>query len=332
MKAFIYTGKEFKLIEKETPKPDEKDILVNIKAVSVNPIDTKVRASLEGTDSAKILGWDASGVVEDIGENVKNFKVGDEVFYAGDITRDGSYASHQLVDERIVGKKPTSLSFEESAAMPLTSIAAWEALFDRLNISPEKDKGKSILIIGGAGGVGSIAIQLAKKVAGLKVIATASRDKSKNWCRSLGSDGVLDHRKDLKEEMDLLKIDNFNYILCLNNTDHYFNIMAEIIVPQGKICSLVSTVKEHDLDILKKKSVSFSWEFMFTRSMFNTDDIIEQSRILNKISELLNEGTIRSTIATNLDIRSIENLLKAHILLENGRNVGKIIFNLEHPK
>ncbi|MCK4980997.1 MAG: zinc-binding alcohol dehydrogenase family protein [Candidatus Delongbacteria bacterium] len=327
MKAIIYTGKTFELVEKATPKPTGRDILVNIKAISVNPIDTKVRASLEGTDSEKILGWDASGVVESIGGEVENFKVGDEVFYAGDITRDGSYASHQLVDERIVGIKPQNLSFEQSAAMPLTSIAAWEALFDRLNISPEKDKSKSILIIGGAGGVGSIAIQLAKNIAGLKVIATASRDESKKWCRSLGSDGVLNHRKDIKEEMGLLNIDNFNYILCLNDTDHYFNIMAEIIAPQGKICNLVSTEKEHDLYILKKKSVSFSWEFMFTRSMFKTKDMIEQSKLLNKISELLDQGIIKTTLATNLDVLNIENILKAHILLENGSNVGKIILD-----
>ncbi|NOR45871.1 MAG: zinc-binding alcohol dehydrogenase family protein [Candidatus Delongbacteria bacterium] len=325
MKAFIYTGKEFKLIEKETPKSTGRDILVNIKAISVNPIDTKIRKSLEGSDSSKILGWDASGIVETIGENVENFKVGDEVFYAGDITRDGSYATHQLVDERIVGKKPSNLTPEESAAMPLTSIAAWEALFDRLSISPEKDKGKKILIIGGAGGVGSIAIQLAKKVAGLKVIATASREESKNWCRSLGADGVLDHRKDLKEEMEALKINNFDYILCLNNTDYYFETMADTIAPQGKICSLVSTEKEHNLDILKKKSVSFSWEFMFTRSMFNTEDIIEQSKLLNKISKLLDAGDIKTTLTMNLGEIRIENIKKAHDLLENGRNIGKIV-------
>ena len=328
MKAFIFNGKDFELIEKETPKPTGRDLLVKIKAISVNPIDTKVKASLVGTDAAKILGWDASGIVEAVGDQVENFKIGDEVFYAGDITRDGSYASHQLVDERIVGKKPSNLSFEESAAMPLTSIAAWEALFERLQISAEKDKGKRLLIIGGAGGVGSIAIQLAKKVAGLKVIATASRDESKNWCRSLGADGVLDHRKDLKEEMNLLKIDDFNYILCLNNTDHYFDTMADIIAPQGKICSLVSTEKEHNLDILKKKSVSFSWEFMFTRSMFNTGDIIEQSKLLNKVSELLKFGKIKTTMTFNLGLLSADNIFKSHQLIEQGKSIGKVVLYL----
>jgi NADPH2:quinone reductase len=257
LKAFIYNGNEFQHVERETPVPTGRDILVKIKAISINPVDTKVRKMVEGTGESKILGWDASGIVEEVGETVENFKVDDEVFYAGDITRDGSYASHQLVDERIVGIKPKNITFEESAAMPLTSIAAWESLFDRLQISAEKDKGKRLLIIGGAGGVGSIAIQLAKRVAGLVVIATASREESKSWCRSLGADGVLDHKKDLKEEMDLLKVDNFDYILCLNSTDYYFNTMAEIIAPQGKICSLVSTEKEHNIDILKKKKCYF---------------------------------------------------------------------------
>lgn len=327
MKAFIYNGKEFNLVEKETPIPQGRDILVKIKAISVNPIDTKVRKMVEGTNTSKILGWDASGIVEVIGENVTNFKVGDEVFYAGDITRDGSYASHQLVDERIVGYKPKNLSHEESAALPLTSIAAWEALFDRLNIDPEKDKGKRILIIGGAGGVGSIAIQLAKKVAGLKVIATASRDESKNWCKSLGADGVLDHRKDLKEEMEQLKINNFDYVLCLNNTDRYFRKISEIIKPQGKICSLVSTEKEHDLDILKKKSVTFVWEFMFTRSMFKTEDIIEQSKLLNKVSELLDGGIIKTTMTLILGQLSADNIYQAHKKSELGRTVGKTILS-----
>ena len=328
MKAFIFNGKDFELIEKETPKPEGKDILVKIKAISINPIDTKVKASLAGTDVAKILGWDASGIVEAVGSEVKNFNIGDEVFYAGDITRDGSYATHQLVDERIVGMKPTILSYEESAAMPLTSIAAWEALFDRFNIDPEKDKSKSILIIGGAGGVGSIAIQLANKVAGLKVIATASREESKNWCRSLGADGVLNHRKNLKEEINLLNVDKFNYILCLNNTDYYFDTMADVIAPQGRICSLVSTEKEHNLDILKKKSVSFSWEFMFTRSMFNTEDIIEQSKLLNKISELLESGKIKTTMTSNIGMLTIDSIHKTHQLIEQGRNIGKIILYL----
>ena len=328
MKAFIFNGKDFELIEKETPKPEGKDILVKIKAISVNPIDTKVKASLVGNESSKILGWDASGIVEAIGEKVQNFNIGDEVFYAGDIGREGSYATHQLVDERIVGNKPENLSFEESAAMPLTSIAAWEALFDRMQIDPEKDKGKRLLIIGGAGGVGSIAIQLAKKVAGLKVIATASRKESKNWCRSLGADGVLDHRKDLKEEMNLLNIDNFNYILCLNNTDYYFDTMADIIAPQGMICSLVSTEKEHDLDVLKKKSVTFSWEFMFTRSMFNTEDIVEQRKILNKVSELLESDEIKTTMALNLGLLSTDNIFETHQLIEQGRSIGKVVLYL----
>ncbi|MBN2790669.1 MAG: zinc-binding alcohol dehydrogenase family protein [Candidatus Delongbacteria bacterium] len=324
MKAVIYNGNEFQVIEKETPSPSGRDLLVRIKAISVNPIDTKVRKILEGTNSSKILGWDAAGIVEAIGDEVKNYKVGDKVFYAGDINRDGSYASHQIVDERITGIKPENLSYEESAAMPLTSIAAWEALFDRMNIDPEKDKGKRILIIGGAGGVGSIAIQLAKKVAGLKVITTASREESKNWCKSMGADGVLDHRKDLKAEMEQLKIDNFDYILCLNSTDHYFKTMSEIIKPQGKICSLVSTEKDHDLDILKKKSVTFVWEFMFTRSMFTTEDIGEQGIILNRISKLLDKGRIKSTLSSTQDVISVEILNRSHQLLQSGKAIGKI--------
>ncbi|MGQ7944701.1 zinc-binding alcohol dehydrogenase family protein [Flavobacterium sp. WC2509] len=314
--------------EFEIPKPipGANDLLVKIDAVSVNPVDFKIRqGSAKNTvlETPKIIGWDAVGTVEAIGENVKLFKVGDAVYYAGDITKQGSNAEYQIVDERIVGKKPKSLSIEEATVMPLTGLTAWEILFDRIRINPEKDKGKTILIIGGAGGVGSIAIQLAKKVAGLTVIATASRQESIDWCKEQGADFVVNH-KNLVDEVRKNGFNQVDFIVDFVDINQYWSAFVELIKPQGHIGSISDPLENVNLRQLKGKSVSFHWELMFTRSMFQTEDMIEQHNILNKITDLLDNRTIQSTLKTTLVGLTANNFKEAHRLLESGKTIGKI--------
>jgi zinc-binding alcohol dehydrogenase family protein len=315
----------FQLIEQTTPTPQGRDILVSIKAVSVNPVDTKVRArTTDPQQPPKVLGWDAAGVVEAVGSDVVMFKPGDKVFYAGDITRPGSNATHQLVDERIVGHMPKTLSFEQAAALPLTSITAWEALFSRLKIRSVLDSSKRILILGAAGGVGSIAIQLAKQVGRLDVIATASRDESRQWCLDMGADHVIDHNQDLLAQYQRLGIADPDYILCLTNTDPYFETLAKLIAPQGMICAIVDA-KTNDLSLLKNKSAGFVWEFMFTRPMFKTQDMIQQHKLLCTVANLVDEGTLRTTLNTVLGALTPDNLREAHKRLETGHSLGKLV-------
>lgn len=318
-------------IEFETtkPLPTGRDLLVKIAAVSVNPVDFKIRQnSAKDTilASPKIIGWDAVGVVEAVGEGVSLFKVGDEVYYAGDITRSGSNAEYQLIDERIVGRKPKSLNTEEAAAIPLTALTAWEILFDRIRIN-EKDRGKSVLIIGGAGGVGSIAIQIAKKVAGLTVIATASRPESIAWCEQQGADYVVNH-KDLINEMRKIDFQYVDFILDFVDTNLYWDTMAELIKPQGHIASITGSSTPVALNKLKNKSASFSWELMYTRSTFQTDDMIEQHHALNKVAELLDSGTLKTTLKETLSGLTADNVKKAHQQLESGKTIGKIVIKL----
>jgi len=311
----------------EKPSPKEYDLLVKVQAISVNPVDYKIRqkaAKDEVLETPKIIGWDAVGIVEAVGEKTSKFKVGDAVFYAGDLNRSGSNAEFQLIDERIVGKKPKNLSIAEAAAMPLTSLTAYEALFDRIRIDSKKDKGKSVLILAGAGGVGSIAIQLAKKLGNLTVIATASREDSMEWCKDLGADFVVNHHH-LKEELEKIGHSQVNYILDFVDLEMYWKAATEIIKPQGHIVSITGSSKPLDLDLLKNKSVTFSWELMYTRSMFTTEDIERQHEILNQISDLLDNGTIISTLTTTLEGFTVENLKEAHRLQESGKSIGKTV-------
>ena len=314
-------------VQIEQPQPTEKDLLVHVQAIAVNPVDYKVRAPKDDVETTpRILGWDTAGEVMAVGSEVKHFSVGDQVFYAGDITRPGSNSEYHLVDERIVGKKPTSLSFAEAAALPLTSITAWEALFERLGISSRgEDAGKSILIIGGAGGVGSIAIQLASKLAKLKVIATASRPESSAWVKKLGADQVVNHRNALDKELKASGLPEVDYIFCLNNTAQHWSAMANAIAPQGRICSIVETPDPVDLDLLKSKSATFVWEFMFTRSMYQTPDMIEQQRLLTSIAKFIDEGTLMTTVNDVIRPINAENLRKAHATVEQGRSIGKVV-------
>jgi zinc-binding alcohol dehydrogenase family protein len=314
-------------VEIEKPVATGRDCLVAVKAIAVNPVDTKVRAPNDKVEqSPRILGWDAAGEVVAIGDKVETYKVGDQVYYAGDITRPGSYSEYQLVDERIVGHMPGSSDYAKAAAIPLTGITAWEALFDRLGLSSTgEDAGKTILIIGGAGGVGSIAIQLASKVAKLKVVATASRDESRDWCLKLGADHVINHRLSLIKELAIQNINQVDYILCLNNTDQHWKAMAEIIAPQGSICSIVETTAPVELNDLKSKAATFSWEFMFTRSMYKTEDMIEQQNLLNLIAELINQDQLVTTVNIVMKPINAENLRKAHEMIEQGSAIGKIV-------
>lgn len=309
-------------IEKAMPSLKDRDLLVRIKAISVNPVDTKVRRNSVVAGNMRILGWDAVGEVIEVGSGVQHFKVGDQVWYAGDLTRDGSNAEYQAVDERIVSLKPQSLSNAEAAALPLTAITAWEMLFDRFNV--DLDQSDNILVIGGAGGVGSIAIQLLKAKTNLKVIATASREETKAWVKSLGADYVIDHTEDLNTQIKALGLDAPRYIFSTNQTETYLPQISKLIAPQGKF-GLIDDPKLLDIGEFKSKSVSVHWEFMFTRSMFNTTDIEQQSQLLHQVAELVDNHTIKTTLNQTLGKINAKNLKLAHELIESGRAKGKIV-------
>ncbi|GAA4323361.1 zinc-binding alcohol dehydrogenase family protein [Pontixanthobacter gangjinensis] len=319
----IEDSESFIDFESDKPKPGKRDLLVKIKAISVNPVDYKVRQSAakdKELDEPKIIGWDASGIVEDVGEEVSLFKKGDEVFYSGDLNRPGCYAEYQAVDERIVAGKPEKLSWEDAAALPLTSLTAWECIFDRMRIQENEGKNKSILVIGGAGGVGSIAIQILKQLTQLKVIATASREVTKTWCKKMGADVVVDH-KNLKENMkDEARVD---YILNFADTSGHWEEMAELIAPQGAICCVVNTTENVDLNLLKNKSVSFHWELMFTRPMFTTQDMIAQHHILDRIRALVDDAKIESTANEYFNGLTANTIKEVHKLQESGKSIGK---------
>ncbi|WP_291960834.1 zinc-binding alcohol dehydrogenase family protein [Maribacter sp.] len=311
-------------IDVETPKAAGKDILVEVRAISVNPVDYKIRANRPAPDGEwSIIGWDATGVVKEVGEDVSLFKVGDEVWYAGDLNRQGSNAQYQLVDERIVGKKPASLSFAEAAALPLTTLTAYEMLFHRLEVSKD-DANKSILVIGAAGGVGSILVQLAKKLTKLNIIGTASREETTSWLKELGADTVINHRNKLSEEFDKYNLPAPEYVVSLNATEHHVDEIAKLIKPQGKF-GFIDDPKSLNVMPFKGKAVSTHIELMFTRSMFQTDDMIEQHNILNEVSELIDNGTVRTTLGENFGTINAENLRKAHAFLETGKAKGKIV-------
>jgi NADPH2:quinone reductase len=316
------------LIDCQIPTPDvhERDLLVRVEAISVNPVDTKVRAPKPKVESSpRILGWDAAGVVEKVGSAVSLFKPGDEVYYAGSITRPGTNSQFHLVDERIVGTKPATLSFAQAAALPLTTITAWEALFDRLRIDRNGGHaGCTLLIIGGAGGVGSIGIQLGK-LAGLTVITTASRPESRKWSLSMGADHVVNHRQPLRDGLLELGLKEVDYITNFVNTDAYWAATADVIKPQGAICSIVENEKPLDLNLLKSKSVAFVWEFMFTRSMFETTDMQAQHQLLQETAALVDSGKLRTTVTETFSPINAENLRKVHGRLESGRTVGKLV-------
>jgi len=316
------------LIDFETAKlePKGRDIRVAVKAISANPVDYKVRkraAPPEG--GTKILGYDAAGVVDAVGPDVTLFKPGDEVFYAGSILRQGTNSEFHLVDERIVGRKPKTLSFAQAAALPLTSITAWELLFDRLGAVPGKSVDpRTLLIVGGAGGVGSILIQLARRLTGLTVVATASRPESQKWCLDLGAHAVIDHAAPMKEQIDKLKLPPVGLIASLTNTDQHYKALAEVIAPQGKF-GLIDDPPEFNIALFKGKAASIHWESMFTRSSFQTPDMIGQHHLLDDVADLVDKGVLRTTLDQTFGTINAGNLKRAHALLESGKSRGKIV-------
>ena len=317
-------------IEIDRPTPSGRDLLVQIKAISVNPVDTKVRRRTTGTGGThQILGWDAVGEVISVGERATTYQPGDKVWYAGDVTRPGANAEYHLVDERIVGKRPSTLSDAEAAAIPLTAITAWELLFDRLGFDEvsdgEKKPGPRLLIVGAAGGVGSILVQLAKQLTDATVIGTASRPESQAWVTELGADHVIDHRQPFVEELSRVGINSVTHVISLNHTDDHFDRLIEALAPQGKFALIDDPQTLLDIRKLKQKSISLHWELMFTRSMFETDDMTKQRDLLNRVAELIDEGRIRTTMGANYGAICAENLRKAHRDIESGSAIGKIV-------
>lgn len=308
------------------PVADGHDLLVEIRAISVNPVDTKVRAGSNPPPGEwKVLGWDAAGVVRAVGPEVSLFKPGDRVWYAGDISRPGSNAQWHLVDERIVGHMPNRLDFAQAAALPLTSITAWEMLFDRLGLRPGKAPSEDrLLIIGAAGGVGSIMTQLARRLTALTVIGTASRPETQDWLRELGADHVIDHSRPIGDELKRIGIDTVSHIVSLTHTDQHFAQIVEAIAPQGKI-GLIDDPAPIDINKLKRKSVSLHWELMFTRSLFRTADMIGQHRLLSEVAALVDAGIIRTTLGEHFGTINAANLKRAHALIESGKARGKIV-------
>ena len=317
-------------IELPKPTPTGRDLLVKVCAISVNPVDTKVRTrAMPEEGEYKVLGWDAVGEVVEVGENTQFYTVGDKVWYAGDLTRPGTNAEYHLVDERIVGNKPSSLSDAEAAAIPLTAITAWELLFDRLgfekNLNQEKSDHARLLIVGAAGGVGSILVQLAAQLTNAIVIGTASRPESQEWVKELGADYVIDHRKPLTDELKRIGFDSVTHVASLNHTDDHFDQLVEALAPQGKFALIDDLKSQPDVMKLKMKSISLHWEFMFTRSMFNTHDIDKQRDLLNSVAALIDSGTIRTTLGEHYGAINADNLRCAHAGIESGKAIGKIV-------
>ncbi|WP_394789812.1 zinc-binding alcohol dehydrogenase family protein [Rhodoferax sp.] len=312
-------------LELPAPTPGERDLLVRVQAISVNPVDTKIRKnSAPPAGQAKVVGWDAVGTVEAIGSRVANFQPGDRVYYAGSITRAGANSELHTVDERIVALAPKSLSDEQAAALPLTTITAYELLFDRLGVAPGGGAGQSLLIVGGSGGVGSILIQLARQLTQLKVIATASRPETQQWCRDLGAHAVIDHSKPLAGELLAAGLGTVDLVACLTQTQQHYAQIIECLKPQGRL-GVIDDMQGLDVMQLKSKSISLHWELMFTRAMFETADMHQQGKLLAEVAGLVDAGRIRSTASTRFGSINAANLRKAHALIESGKAHGKVV-------
>lgn len=325
MRAWIVDENDldrFREAEIERPPAAGRDLLVRVEAVALNPVDTKVRKGRAG----KVLGWDAAGRVVAVGPEVRGFSAGDEVYYAGDITRAGCNAQYQLVDERIVGRKPRSLDHLHAAALPLTALTAWEALFEQLRAH----KGASLLVINSAGGVGSLAVQLARKLLGMTVIGTASRPESAAWARELGAQHTIDHRGDMPAQLRALGREHVDYILCCHDTDGHFEAMCEMLAPQGHICSIVEAREPLAVGKLMRKKASFSWELMFTKAIFQTANMGTQREILDRVADLVDDGTLRCTLHEDGGVLTAEALASAHARQASGTMIGKIAFRVPH--
>jgi NADPH2:quinone reductase len=315
------------LVDIDLPRPvaEGGDILVEVKAVSVNPVDYKIRSSTPPADGDwKVLGWDAAGIVQEVGPDVTQFAVGDEVYYAGSLIRPGTNAEFHLVDARIVGRKPASLDWAEAAALPLTTLTAWEAMFDRLDVTKPVPGAAAILIIGGAGGVGSIAIQIARQRTDLIVISTASRPETQEWVKGLGAHHVIDHSRPLAPQIAELNIGAPAFVFSTTHTEQHASDIAELIAPQGRF-GFIDDPKALDVMLFKRKAVSIHHELMFTRSLYGTPDMDEQGKILNSLAVLVDDGKIRTTLTEKLSPINAANLKTVHILIESGAARGKIV-------
>lgn len=308
----------------DPPAPTGRDLLVRVQAVSVNPVDTKIRRNVDPAGADKVLGWDAAGTVLAAGPEATLFKPGDAVFYAGAIDRSGSNAELQLVDERIVGRKPATLDFAQAAALPLTAITAWELLFDRLGVA-RGDQNKTLLVVGAAGGVGSMAVQIARKLTGLAVIGTASRPETQAWVRALGAHHVVDHRAGLLEPVRAVAPDGVDYVMSLTHTELHYEALVELLNPQGRFGLIDDPATPIDIRAMKRKSISLHWEFMYTRSLFHTHDMLAQHRILDEVADLVDAGALRGTMREHYGTINAANLRRAHAQLESGSTIGKIV-------
>ena len=313
-------------IELPAPQPGPRDLLVRVMAITVNPVDTKIRRNVSpGAGEAKVLGWDVAGEVLEVGAEVRQFRPGDKVFYAGAIDRAGANSELHVVDERIVGRMPGSLDFARAAALPLTAITAWELLFERLGVREGKgDERQSLLVIGAAGGVGSILVQLARQLTGLTVIGTASRAETQQWVCELGAHHVIDHSQPLLPQLKALGHDQVSMVASLTHTDQHLDQLIEALAPQGKL-ALIDDPAQLDVVKLKRKSLSLHWEFMYTRSLFQTEDMVEQHRLLNRVSQLIDDGVLKTTVGEHFGRIDAANLRRAHALLESGKARGKIV-------
>jgi len=331
MKAYVYDQAGLPLadpralyeVELDSPEPGPRDLLVRIQAIAVNPVDSKLRLGVQPA-GPRILGWDAVGVVEATGAEVTGFQVGDQVWYAGDITRPGCYAEYGLVDERIAARRPLSISAVEAAALPLTAITAWELLFDRLRVAEGGGLGQSLLIIGAGGGVGSILVQLARRLTRLTIVGTASRPATREWVSELGAHHVIDHGQPLQAQLSGLGLSQVDHVISLTHTEHYYPQLIEVLKPQGQL-ALIDDPASLDAIALKRKSISLHWEFMFTRSMYRTADQCLQQALLTRVALLVDEGVLRSTVGEHGGQLDADNLRRAHALIESGRARGKIV-------
>jgi zinc-binding alcohol dehydrogenase family protein len=331
MKAIVYDRAGLPIDEPESlfemempqPEPGPHDLLVRIEAVSVNPVDTKVRLGMQ-PPGPRILGWDAAGTVAAVGADVTLFAPGDKVWYAGDITRPGSYAEYGLVDQRIAGRRPTSISADQAAALPLTGITAWELLFDRLRIPEGGGQGQRLLVIGAGGGVGSILVQLAARLTALTVVGTASRGATQQWVRELGAHHVIDHSQPFGPQLAAAGIDQIDHVISLTHTGSHFAQIVDVLKPQGQF-ALIDDPATLDVMPLKRKSISLHHEFMFTRSMYRTSDMVAQHHLLERLAALIDAGVIRTTVGTHGGVINAANLRQAHALIESNRALGKIV-------
>lgn len=313
-------------IELPEPTPGPRDLLVEVRAISVNPVDTKVRRSVAPeAGTPKVLGWDVAGIVRAVGAEVTLFSAGDEVFYAGSIARPGGNSERHLVDERIVGHKPRTLDFAQAAALPLTAITAWELLFDRLGVARDGGRGQALLVVGAAGGVGSILVQLARRLTALKVIGTASRPETAQWVRELGAHEVVDHARPLAAELARVGVPQVDCIAGLTHTDAHWTQLVEALAPQGAIGLIDDPAQPLDTNALKRKSGSLRWEFMFTRALFETADMVRQHELLDEVARLVDAGVLRTTLGEHYGRIDAANLRRAHALVESGRAKGKLV-------